>query len=78
MDVGDLPPIPTRSFWQFSSLAIFSYFLGPRLSGPFEALNNIFRSRHSYTIDKVRVWRQHVYSLDRNFQRDIVCLKWRL
>jgi hypothetical protein len=47
MDVGDLPPIPTRSFWQFSSLAIFSYFLGPRLLGPFEALNNIFRSRHS-------------------------------
>jgi hypothetical protein len=24
MDAGGLPPIPTGSFWQFSSLAIFS------------------------------------------------------
>jgi hypothetical protein len=24
MDVGGLPPIPTGSFWQFSSLAVFS------------------------------------------------------
>jgi hypothetical protein len=48
MDVGGLPPIPTGSFWQFSSLVVlFPSFQFPDLQGHFEALNNIFRDQHS-------------------------------
>jgi hypothetical protein len=47
MDVGGLPPIPTGSFWKFSSLAvIFPSFQVHDLRGRFEALNNGFRARH--------------------------------
>jgi hypothetical protein len=45
MDVGGLPPIPTGSFWQFGSF--FPSFWVPDLRGRFEALNNVFRARHS-------------------------------
>jgi hypothetical protein len=48
MDVSGLPPIPTGSFWQFSSLAVFfPSFRVPDLRGHFEALNNVFRACHS-------------------------------
>jgi hypothetical protein len=33
MDVGGLPPIPTGSFWQFSSLAVFSLVFGSLTCG---------------------------------------------
>jgi hypothetical protein len=46
MDFSGLPPIPTGSFWQFSSLTIFPSFRVPDLRGHFEALNNVFRARH--------------------------------
>jgi hypothetical protein len=48
MDVGGLPPIPTSSFWQFFSLAVFfPSFRVHDLRGRFEALNNVLRARHS-------------------------------
>jgi hypothetical protein len=47
MDVGALPPIPTGSFWQFSSLVIcFPSFWVSGLRGRFEALNSVFRDHH--------------------------------
>jgi hypothetical protein len=55
MDVGGLPPIPTGSFWQFSSLVVFPSFRVLDFQGCFEALNNIFRDHHSQTINIVRV-----------------------
>jgi hypothetical protein len=33
MDVGGLPPIPTGSFWQFSSLVVFSLAFGSMTCG---------------------------------------------
>jgi hypothetical protein len=47
MDVDGLPPIPTDSFWELSSLAVFPQFWVPDLQGCFEALNNVFRAHHS-------------------------------
>ena len=48
MDVDGLPPIPTGSFWKFSSLAIcFPSFRVPDFWGRFEALNNVFRACHN-------------------------------
>jgi hypothetical protein len=38
MYVGGLPPIPTSSFWQFSSLAVFPSFWVLDFRGRFEAL----------------------------------------
>jgi hypothetical protein len=54
MDFGGLPPIPTSSFWQFSSLAIFPSFRVPDFQGRFEALNNIFRDHHIQIVDRDR------------------------
>jgi hypothetical protein len=35
VDISGHPPIPTGSSWQFFSLVVFSYFLGPELLGSF-------------------------------------------
>ena len=56
--------------WKFDSI-----FWVPDFRGHFEALNNVFRAFHNYTIVEVRVWRKHAYSSDRPFQWAIMCLK---
>jgi hypothetical protein len=50
-----LPPIPTGSFWKFSSLAIFPSFWVPDFWGHFEAIKNVFRALYRYIVidDKV-------------------------
>jgi hypothetical protein len=50
VDMGGLSPNPTGLFCIFSYQHILLYF-----QGCFEALNNVFLTHHSQTVDRVRV-----------------------
>jgi hypothetical protein len=71
MDVGGLPPIPTS--FHFGSF--FPSFQVPDLQGRFEALNNVFRDRHSRKCPLLG--REKCVVPDRPFQWAIMHLKWR-